>query len=201
MVKKGILQRLEEIYRKLPVRFHYPQVSYDTLFNVPRNDNLVNEFIKRAKEIDINVEALQDVEELKQRIQKIFATYKRLWIDSTLKKSPFFMDKPVITNQWEAEAGITVCRALIARTGSIILDSTQGRQAGLIAPNHFVLATAKQLYPDLSHFFEQINNASEPPSSISIISGPSRTADIEKKLVKGAHGPKHITVLILLNHH
>lgn len=198
MKNKNLLQRLEKIYRKLSVKFPYPQVPWNNIFSIPDTNKLVSEFIKRAAEVDIQVEVIENSDDLNRRIESIFETYKKVWVDRNLKSSFFFKDQPVTANQWGAQAGITTCRALIARTGSIVIDSThQGRQAGLTAPYHFIIARKKQLYPDLYHFFAEINRAEALPSSISIISGPSRTADIEKKLVKGAHGPETVTVLLL----
>ncbi len=199
MKRNDILKRLEGIYHKLNVKFSYPQVPWKNIFNIPDSGRLVEEFIKRATSTDIEVKTFDNTKDLIKQIDSIFSTYKKVWVDNILKQSPLFKDKPIVFNQWEAEAGITTCKALLVRTGSIIIDSAVGRQAGLIAPHHFVLANACQIYPDLFDYFEKINNELTMPSSISIVSGPSRTADIEKKLVKGAHGPAQVTVLLLVD--
>ncbi len=198
MKTNSILQKLQKIYMSLSVKFPYTKIPWDDIFSIPDADKLVNEFILQAQKVDIQVEVIEDINALKRRIEDIFANYIKIWLEPSLKSSPLFKDRPVVDNQWEAQAGISTCKALIARTGSIIIDSKQGRQTGLIASHHFVIASKKQIYPDLSHFFEEMVQNEELPSSISIITGPSRTADIEKKLVKGAHGPASITVQLLI---
>jgi L-lactate dehydrogenase complex protein LldG len=93
-------------------------------------------------------------------------------------------------------AAITGCEALIARTGSMALSAaqTKGRTVSVYAPVHICVAFAHQLVPDIEDAInllkEKYNHAL--PSMISFASGPSRTADIEKTLVTGVHGPKEV---------
>ena len=98
------------------------------------------------------------------------------------------------------EAGITGCEFLIARTGSVIVSSASesGRQMNVFPPVHIVLAHVSQLvdYPEDAFVEMQNKYADGLPSSISTITGPSRTADIEKTLVLGAHGPKEFLVFL-----
>lgn len=98
------------------------------------------------------------------------------------------------------QAGITGCELLIARTGSVIVSSASesGRQMNVFPPIHLVLAHVSQLvnYPE-NAFVEMQNKYAEAlPSLVSTITGPSRTADIEKTLVLGAHGPKEFLVFL-----
>ncbi len=97
--------------------------------------------------------------------------------------------------------GITGCEYLIARLGTIMVSSKQmsGRRMNVYPEVHIVLAYASQLVPDLKHALKQIKLKYEPnyPSLITFITGPSRTADIEKTLVLGAHGPKEIYVFLI----
>jgi L-lactate dehydrogenase complex protein LldG len=100
-----------------------------------------------------------------------------------------------------AEVGLTTCEALIARTGSILLSSrtASGRTLSIFPPVHIVLAHRGQVVYDISAALEQATKQSgyKLPSMLSITTGPSRTADIEKTLVLGAHGPKELYVLFL----
>ncbi|MCS6991883.1 MAG: lactate utilization protein [Chitinophagales bacterium] len=104
-------------------------------------------------------------------------------------------------NLEKADAGLTSCEALIARTGSILITSRteSGRALSIFPPVHLVLAYANQLVYDLRDAYQLVMNryGHQPPSMISIITGPSRTADIEKTLVLGAHGPKELWVLFV----
>lgn len=101
------------------------------------------------------------------------------------------------------KAGLTSCEFLIARTGSILISSANpsGRQMYAFPPIHFVVAESKQLvnYPEDAYKAIQKKYNHQLPSAITTITGPSRTADIEKTLVLGAHGPKELIVLLIVN--
>jgi len=97
--------------------------------------------------------------------------------------------------------GITACDALIAQTGSILLTarSAGGRALSVLPPHHVVLATADQLLPDLPAAFELlfVKYGDNYPSFATFITGPSRTGDIERILVLGAHGPRDLTIILV----
>ncbi len=101
----------------------------------------------------------------------------------------------------EAEVGFTLCEALIARNGSIMVSNANaaGRRLSIYPHCHVVVAYASQLVPDLKDAFKLIKSKykNNMPSMISTVTGPSRTADIEKTLVLGAHGPKELYVFLL----
>lgn len=108
-------------------------------------------------------------------------------------------DQPFEANDLEAcDAGITECDALIAQTGSVLVTnrSAGGRALSVLPPHHVVLARREQLLRDLPAAFELLKKkyAANYPSMISFITGPSRTGDIERILVLGAHGPKKLTI-------
>lgn len=98
------------------------------------------------------------------------------------------------------EAGITGCEFLIARTGSLLVTSAgdSGRQMNVFPPVHIVLAKSDQLvdYPESALNAVREKYTDNLPSTITTITGPSRTADIEKTLVLGAHGPKELIVFL-----
>jgi L-lactate dehydrogenase complex protein LldG len=111
-------------------------------------------------------------------------------------------DQPYDVNELEScDAGITECDALIAQTGTILLTarSAGGRALSVLPPHHVVLARRDQLVPDLPEAFALLKKKYAPnyPSFISLITGPSRTGDIERILVLGAHGPKKLTVFLV----
>jgi len=98
----------------------------------------------------------------------------------------------------EAELGVTGCDCLVAQTGSIFVStrSAGGRALSVLPPVHLVVARRDQLVPDLAVAFALLRQryGRNWPSSLSLITGPSRTADIEKILVMGAHGPKRLAL-------
>lgn len=99
-----------------------------------------------------------------------------------------------------SDASITGCEYLIARTGSFLLSSKQqaGRTATIYSPVHICVAHTSQLVYDISDGLLGIKQkyGGAIPSMISLASGPSRTADIEKTLVTGVHGPKEVFCLL-----
>jgi L-lactate dehydrogenase complex protein LldG len=104
-------------------------------------------------------------------------------------------------NEMEScDAGITECEALISQTGGVLVSAVRsgGRGLSALPPHHVVLATADQLLPDLTAAFDLLREryGDAPPSFISFVTGPSRTGDIERILVLGAHGPKKLTILL-----
>jgi len=138
----------------------------------------------------------------KENWQKI-ARHRGALIDDALS----MLDLPSITtddgydvNALESsDAGITECDALIAQTGTVLVTSRSagGRALSVLPPHHVVIARRDQLLPDLPSAFALLKKkyADSYPSMISLITGPSRTGDIERILVLGAHGPKKLTVL------
>src|ERR1041384_2657983 len=98
-----------------------------------------------------------------------------------------------------SQATITLADALIAQTGSVFVSaSCGGRGASVVAPCHIVMPRQSQLVP---HLETALRNATadgrlENNSYACIISGSSRTADIEKILVQGAHGPVRLVVIV-----
>jgi L-lactate dehydrogenase complex protein LldG len=94
------------------------------------------------------------------------------------------------------DVSVTSCECLVARTGSVVMSSAQlsGRTTSVYAPIHICIAFTNQLVYDvkdaLSLLKEKYND--KIPSLITFATGPSRTADIEKTLVVGVHGPKEV---------
>jgi L-lactate dehydrogenase complex protein LldG len=99
----------------------------------------------------------------------------------------------------QCDVGITECDALIAQTGTVLVTSRSagGRALSCLPPHHVVVARREQLVTDLPAAMAWLKQkyAGDYPSMISFITGPSRTGDIERILVLGAHGPKQLTIL------
>ena len=127
--------------------------------------------------------------------------------DDPMLRQILATDNPARPIRWSSggapreasQATITLADALIAQTGSILVSaSCGGRGASIIAPCHIVYATLDQLVPDLQ---TALANASKQGSLdrnsfACVISGSSRTADIEKILIQGAHGPRRLVVIL-----
>jgi L-lactate dehydrogenase complex protein LldG len=98
----------------------------------------------------------------------------------------------------EADLGITGCDCLIAQMGAIVVSppSAGGRAPSVLPPAHLVIARRDQLIQDLAGAVDFVRRRYDGhwPSTLSIIAGPSRTGDIEKIMVLGAHGPRRLAV-------
>lgn len=94
---------------------------------------------------------------------------------------------------FRVDAALTGVEAAVAEYGSIACESGAGqaRGASLIPPTHIALVPASRIVPDLCDLFDDAR-AGTVPAGISIITGPSKTADIEGVLVNGVHGPKTV---------
>lgn len=101
----------------------------------------------------------------------------------------------------DARLGVTACDGLVAETGTAVLVNhiQEPRELSLLPERHVVVAKNNQLFESLDECLAHIKNiypAGTMPS-ITLISGPSRTSDIEKTLVVGVHGPKEFGVVVL----
>lgn len=99
-----------------------------------------------------------------------------------------------------SDAAVTGCELLVARTGSLLLSSTyQGRVPSVYAPVHICVARSSQIVYTLKEGLGLLRKkyGQFMPSLLTLASGPSRTADIEKTLVVGVHGPKEVYCLLI----
>ena len=106
-------------------------------------------------------------------------------------------------NLESCDAAITGCEYLVARTGTIVMSAAQqsGRTVSVYAPIHICIAYSNQLVYDIKDALQllKLKYANNIPSLITFASGPSRTADIEKTLVTGVHGPKEVYLFFVDN--
>lgn len=115
--------------------------------------------------------------------------------------APLFRDM-----MFAADIGISNVAYLIAETGSVVMATQPNdpRSLSLLPPVHIALAHPKQILPDLFDLFDLYSPvadlakpAAPPPSCLTLITGPSKTGDIELKLVTGVHGPGEIHVILI----
>lgn len=98
----------------------------------------------------------------------------------------------------EIDAGLTTCNGALAETGSIILysDPLQPRSVSLVPSIHIVVLFSSQIFTNLSTWLEQ-SDLIPLPTNLLLITGPSKSADIEQVLAYGVHGPKQLIVLLI----
>jgi L-lactate dehydrogenase complex protein LldG len=97
------------------------------------------------------------------------------------------------------QIGITGALAGIAESGTIAVVSGAGRSrlASLLPPVHIAVLRAERLYPSLDAFFAAHPDVADAGSNLVLITGPSRTADIEMTLTRGVHGPGEVHVVLV----
>ncbi|MBF9236290.1 LUD domain-containing protein [Hymenobacter sp. BT683] len=101
----------------------------------------------------------------------------------------------------QADLSLTSCEALVARTGSVLISAAtaSGRRLSIYPDQHLVLARPSQVVAEIREALRviQARFGEKMSSMVSLTSGPSRTADIEKTLVLGAHGPRRLALFLL----
>ena len=95
------------------------------------------------------------------------------------------------------DVGITTAQSAIAETGTLVLDSARERHrlVSLVPPVHIAIIDASKIYTTLSETLAMLGSEELSPT-ITFITGPSRTADIELTLTIGVHGPQELYVII-----
>ncbi len=97
------------------------------------------------------------------------------------------------------DAGVTACAAAAADTGSLVLrtDAGEPRTLSLVPPVHVAVLRASQLHASLAAAMAALQPAADMPTNLLLISGPSKTADIQQVLAYGAHGPKELVIVLV----
>lgn len=196
-IRKALLEKQDNPYPNLEDRPLYePFDGYLEVLFAEQLSLIAGKFVFCEDEIQLAENLLILAEE--RNWQNIYC-----W-EEPLQQTLNHFDFPFIDNEdgfINAEVGITSCEALVARNGSILTSNSSkaGRRLSIYPTHHIVIAYTSQLVLDLKDGFKLLRNkyGNELPSMISIVTGPSRTADIEKTLVLGAHGPKELIVFLL----
>jgi L-lactate dehydrogenase complex protein LldG len=133
----------------------------------------------------------------KQNWEKVFCVEDKLIAPVASQVS----DRIVKEDLANCDVSITGCEYLVARTGSIVMSTAQpsGRTISVYAPVHICIAYTNQLVYDVKDALQAAKDkyGNDLPSLITFATGPSRTADIEKTLVVGVHGPKEVYVFLV----
>lgn len=184
----------------------FPATTADTLVFQPSTQELELQFAEEFSKLQGKFIFCLNTEELLVHISALVA-YER-WsnvyccedpLRNMLAAQPFKLDPSLELK--DSDASITTCECLVARTGTVVMSAAQpnGRTSGVYSPVHICVAYTSQLVYDVKDAFQLLRQkyAEQLPSFITFASGPSRTADIEKTLVVGVHGPKEVYVFLV----
>jgi L-lactate dehydrogenase complex protein LldG len=195
--KSNILKKIKQALGT-PVPVPFEKTEEKELF-IRTNDPEL-EFAENFSALQGRFSFCSNEKELAEQLQTLFAARK--WSKIFLNESQLIqvlakqgLQTPNKINLAECDVALTSCECLIARTGSIVLSSVQnGRSTSVYAPAHICIAYTNQLVFDIKDGIELLKKkyGAGIPSLITFASGPSRTADIEKTLVTGVHGPKEV---------
>ncbi len=197
--RSKILQKIKQAL-KSPVPVPFPEQVSDTPIFFPTEEELTISFAEKFTELLGKFVYCADEAELVKQLSQLIRAHN--WTKIYSRESGWLDDMkeyqfdPVTTDDLAGcDAAITLCEHLIARTGTIVLSSQQlsGRTVSVYAPIHICIAYTNQLVFDIGDSLNQFKKEADSiPSMISFATGPSRTADIEKTLVVGIHGPKEV---------
>ena len=172
----------------------------------PLDDDLDIIFAQELNHLDGHFVYCADEQEFLDNISRLFNANKLNKIhikDKSITKLLSNIDVEICNNEARAEninISVTACEALIARLGSVLISSKQesGRGLNFIPDIHIVIANRDQIVETVKDGLALITDkyGDDLPSMTTVISGPSRTADIEKTLVLGAHGPRRLIVFL-----
>ena len=203
--KENILKKIRQALAN-PVPVPFPQSEGNASVFQPLQKELEIEFAENFTALLGRFSFCMDEKELAAQLQYL-AEAKKM-------KSIFCNEKDIKQKLYDngfadfsaenlalCDASITGCELLIARTGSILMSTAQagGRTVSVYAPVHICIAYTSQIVYDVKEALQIIKEkyTGKLPSLITLATGPSRTADIEKTLVVGVHGPKEVYVFLV----
>jgi len=204
--KEKILKKVRNaLIEKMPGL--YDNVDADVSVYVDsRTEYLEVEFAEVFSRIGGNFFFAQSYNELVSQLQHLFResqVQSVFCMDATLQKMIESPQIEIIRNHEgiaRCQASLTFCEVLVSRLGTIVMSSKidGGRGGYSLPPVHIVVASPFQIVPDIKEAFSFLNKkySGNLPSMITFVAGPSRTADIEKTLVLGAHGPEGLYLLL-----
>ncbi len=172
----------------------------DSVFQ-PKQQDLVVEFAEQFTALQGKFVFCLDQNELLEHFQKL--CYQNQWTKIYCEEEPLknLVHTPLLHDDIAScDASLTSCEFLVARTGSLVISSVhQGRVPSVYAPIHVCIARTSQLVYDIKDGLDamKLKYRQFLPSMISFATGPSRTADIEKTLVVGVHGPKEVYCFVI----
>jgi L-lactate dehydrogenase complex protein LldG len=175
-------------------------------------ENLLERFQREAATNYMEVKLASDGAGVTAALREVLAslTEGEIFVQDTPQLRQLAADtadgRPV---RWSSEgapaessrATVSLCEGLVALTGSVLVSSggCGGRGISVVAPCHIVVTHAGQLFPDLESAVARAREIAFDNSYVGLITGCSRTSDIEKKLIIGAHGPQRLVVILQTN--
>lgn len=161
------------------------------------NDN-VEEFLKRCENVAAKTVRVHSAEELQSAVNERLTDFDRVYCPAKTEreKTLVITEKLRVDDCFAATVTVEEVLAGIVETGSIVCSSEGGRslQASVLPERHIAIVPADEIFNTLDDFFSRYDE--DPPTNVTLITGPSRTADIELTLTVGVHGPKSLDIIV-----
>lgn len=177
-----------------------------------QNISLIERFRENLISIGGNCTVVRDLAEAAQIVQAIIEKTKACGVavsDSDLvkrvcelvKTNAILTENVSAAELFEFDLGITSAQWAIAETGTLVLESDreQNRLSSLVPPVHIAIVEAECFRQTLGEILALVNKAENLSRTITFITGPSRTSDIELTLAIGVHGPAELHVIVVKN--
>lgn len=191
--KENILKRIRQALSN-PVPLPFPNSEGGNSVFQPATDDLEVLFAEEFTKLQGKFAFCTSEADMLQQVKQLIAAQQ--WTKIFCSDDKWNNDFSNTINLSTCDASVTSCEFLVARTGSIVLSAAlqSGRTVSVYAPIHICIAYTSQLVFDVKDALQQLKEkyGNNIPSLITFATGPSRTADIEKTLVTGVHGPKEV---------
>lgn len=203
--KENILKKIRKaLSQSTPIPF--PEIESEQAVYQPQIEELEIEFAENFTKLLGIFSYCNNEQELVDQLNKL--ALKKQWnklycVEESIKQTLIQHGLQTIWHNdlTSCNASITDCEFLISRTGSIVMSSAKasGRTTSVYAPIHICIAYTNQLVYDIKDGLQLLTKkyTANLPSLITFATGPSRTADIEKTLVVGIHGPKEVYLFLV----
>ena len=196
----------QAVHSQTPQRTAKPNSAKDD-----RNGTVIELFRQALEAVSGRCVIVQSIDEAARAVQQIVDERKARRVavsDSTLvkrilaqlKTEAVFLDAPNQSELFDCDMGITTAQWAIAETGTIVLESERERHrlASLVPPVHVAIVEAGRIRRTMSEMLALIKNSDAGLSrTVTFITGPSRTSDIELTLAIGVHGPGELHVMVI----
>ncbi|OAD23320.1 protein containing DUF162 [Candidatus Thiomargarita nelsonii] len=164
-------------------------------------ESLICSFINKLESVAGTVELIPNAKEIPFVVSEFLQLHnlpQKVVVDARLKSLPWPNKLRLAFRAAQADDVVSVCSAFagIAETGSVVLLSSPDSPTTLnfLPDNHIVILRKDNLVAQIEEVWGRLDSM---PRSINIITGPSRTADIEQTLQLGAHGPRRLHVILV----
>ena len=169
------------------------------LFEPQPRDLLPKQFAESLATLGGQVFEAANIAEARDRIHQLLAGHTFIATPAPIVEACGFTTPFSRESCAAADCGITSADFALADTGSLVFlsESAESRLISLLPPRHIAVIERDKILADLDELFARVPHPAAQSSSMVIVTGPSRTADIEMRLVRGVHGPGEITVIIV----